>query len=218
MNTMTTEVSPSKKIMPIAVAMVLFGYLLHEIVRGDWSDIFVIFQAGMVCFVPYFLDRKFNIVTPHALYVGIVLFVLATLLLGTVSNFYIEYWWWDFILHGVAGGGITIIGFIILVLFFEKQNAERHAYIASVFAFTFSLSLSVLWEVYEFFIDIFFSPELPMQVGNTDTMTDLIAAAIGGLVATGFAYPYLRYRCKNVVGEIIEEGEVKNCKEWKGTE
>jgi hypothetical protein len=210
MTTATVDTSQKMYLIPAIAIMILGGYLLHEVLYGEWSDVFVIVQAAAMCVAPYLVARKFALITPFMLHVGLVCFFIGTLVLGEVNNFYKDYWWWDVIMHGVAGGGLTIIGFIILVLQFGKPKVTEHAMVAGFFALSFALGLSVLWEIYEYLIDSIFTPEMPMQGGNTDTMTDFIIATIGGIIVGGLAYWHFKYRQRNIVGEIIEEGKEQN--------
>ena len=66
-----------------------------------------------------------------------------------------------------------------------------------VFAFTFAMSFGVLWEIFEFMMDITFSlsmqkPSANDPAGLTDTMWDLIVDGVGALIIAMLGYGYLQ--------------------------
>lgn len=182
-----------------------------SVINQDWSDLFVIVQAIIIVCIPYFLEKKFSIHTPYMLRLGFVLFMFSTLILGEIADLYNTLWWWDIALHTISSAGITIIGFIILSIIYRDKDLQAAPWLTSFLVFSFAMSLAVLWEIYEFVIDIFFETDTPMQLGNTDTMTDLIVAVLGALVVCWYGFSYIKRKtAQTTIAATIEEGKMEN--------
>lgn len=186
---------------------VIAGY---EAWHQDWTGVFVVGQAILISYVPYFLQRYFDIYTPFLLRIGIVFFMCSTLILGEIADFYNMFWWWDLILHGVASMGITLIVFICLCLFFEHTHLRAAAFFTTILAIGTSLAAAVLWEIYEFVIDTLFTTDTPMQPSNTDTMTDLVISVAGAVIVGCFGYRYIRWRTIDMISKVIHDGATRN--------
>ena len=184
---------------------------IYAIAKEQWGDLFVIMQAIAICAIPYILEKRFSIHTPYVLRTSFVLFMFSTLILGEIADLYNTFWWWDIILHTVSSAGITLIGFILISIVYRDKDLKSSPMLTTFLVFSFAMSLAVLWEVYEFAIDIFFETDTSMQLGNTDTMTDLIVAILGSLFICLYGYHYLkRQSAKTIIAETIEEGKVNN--------
>lgn len=187
--------------------IIITGYYALQM---DWSNFFVASQAALISFIPNVLFKYYNIFTPLLLRTGIVFFMFSTLILGEMQGFYDTYKWWDALLHGTAGIGLTLIGYILLLIFFRERNYTYTAVLTSFLAFSFTMAFAVLWEIYEFIIDLFYETNLPMQPSNTDTMTDLIVTLIGAAFVSFSGFRYLTWKERGIVGSLIEEGKIQN--------
>ncbi|MBY0310205.1 hypothetical protein K2Q16_03620 [Patescibacteria group bacterium] len=183
---------------------------MYKLWEKDWIGIFVVVQAMVVSALPYILKSKTGIHIPHVLRIGISVFMFMTLILGEIVGFYTTFAWWDIVLHGAATAGLTLIGFILLLLIFSHSELKSKTLVATILSVSFALALAVVWEVYEFLIDILFAPDPLMQLSNTDTMTDLMISIVGALVIAVSGYRYIRWKERGLVGKIIEEGVKQN--------
>lgn len=191
------------------ITMTVLG--VFSVADAQWADLFVIVQAMVISAIPYFLERQYAIHTPYLLRTCFVLFMFSTLILGEIADLYNTFWWWDIVLHSVSSAGITLIGFILMSVIYRDRDLMSSPLLTSFLVFSFAMALAVLWEVYEFFIDLFFETETSMQLSNTDTMTDLIVAILGSLVICAYGYHYIKRQSANtVIAEAIEEGKVNN--------
>ena len=111
----------------------------------------------------------------------LILFLLTiSLLLDTVGNFWGLYdvegilgvFWYDDVLHFIIP--ILIAISVLRYLYNIKGYSKRGSLILSS---TISLSLSMLWEIYEYWCDELFGTE--MVRGLADTMSDLTFAFLG---------------------------------------
>ena len=118
------------------------------------------------------------------------LLLFAWLFLGELQDYFGQIVWWDLFLHGFAGAVIALVG----VRFGNTMTADdsgslciRYAF-AGAFGFSLAMAVGSLWEVLEFAIDKLFDREIlkPMlgdSSGLTDTIFDLVADALGALLA-----------------------------------
>jgi len=192
----------------IILALVAAG--IFEIWQMQWSNLFIVAQALVLSLIPYGLKKKYDIHTPNLLRAGIVAFMFATLFLGQIRNFYTTYAWWDAVLHWFSSVCLTLIGFILLSIFFKNRRLQATPFFTAVLALSFALAGAVLWEIYEFILDEFFAPQEVMQPSNIDTMVDLIAALIGGLMVCFGGYRYFKYKEDGIAASIIKEAERNN--------
>lgn len=130
-------------------------------------------------------------------FVGKVLFLIIILfaILGNVYKFYQKFFWWDLLFHFVAG-----ICFVSIGLGIAKCVPNLRLKHMLIFSFSFTITLHVIWELYEFICDLIFNsnmqrwhfdPSFPDTHGKIisirtpgviDTMTDFIANISGAIL------------------------------------
>ena len=131
------------------------------------------------------------------------LFVLAALVLGEWLKVYDAVWWWDDMLHGLSGVILGLIGLLGIYFLNARYGMKISPALVAVFVFCFAVTAGVMWEIYEFVVDVIFKtamqqwnmPSSAIVIGRSyqgmglrDTMSDLIVASIGGAIAATIAY------------------------------
>lgn len=139
----------------------------------------------------------------YILLLSCALFVLAALVLGEWLKMYDAVWWWDDMLHGLSGVILGLIGLLGIYFFNARYSMAIGPVLVAVFVFCFAVAVGVLWEIYEFVIDVLFGTAMQQWnmppnaivmgrefqgMGLRDTMSDLIVASLGGAVTAVFAY------------------------------
>ena len=195
------------KIINTILFLLLIGSVGVAAYNQNWSNAFVIFIAIVLGVAPHVLRKKYDIQLSKKLRSGILLFLFSTIFLGEVYRFYEKFQWWDLALHLVAGFGLTVFGFIILNGIYSQSELKSTPWMTGFFAFSFTGLMAALWEVFEFTVDTFVESS-NMQPSNTDTMQDIIVALFAALVVVFFGVRYLKYREKNLAGEMIESSDV----------
>lgn len=157
--------------------------------------------AGIMALIasPLVLRRRLSLRVPYAFQILVVVFVFAALFLGEVREYYDRFPWWDSVLHLGSGLLLGILGFLMIYLLNEDERIDlsvRPAFMA-LFAFCFALAAGALWEIFEFGMDRLFGanmqkPMLGDESGLTDTMTDLMLDAGGGLAISLYGWAYMR--------------------------
>jgi hypothetical protein len=192
----------------LVLILLLCAICLYNLFTLDWENLFISGQALLFSFIPTFLKLMFGIRTPRILQMGIVAFMFSTLLLGEVADFYEKFWWWDLILHTLAGIAFGLIGYIILILTYRSQNVTLAPVFTSVFAISFSLAASTVWEIAEFGADSFLGTNMQPSAG--DTMLDLTVGLVGAIISAVGSFHYIHRKKKVGLGQIIHEGVIKN--------
>lgn len=148
--------------------------------------------------------KKFILSHAHHIMLAIIfMFVAAAVLLGETLNMYDTLWWWDDMLHGLSGLIFGLVGLFIMFALNNRTDMRVNAAFVTVFVVCFALAMGVLWEIYEFGLDVFFQTTMQQWnmgsqaivmgndyqgMGLRDTMSDLILATIGALVAGAVSY------------------------------
>lgn len=185
--------------------------MLYSLMTGQWSTLFIVGQALLITNVPYGLASWYDIHTPKGMHAAIASFMFGSLVLGEITNFYNTIWWWDMALHFVAGFILTVIALIMLSVVYEQSHLSLTPFLTAMFAMSFAIAASALWEVYEFTIDSFMDTK--MQPSLNDTMWDIIVAIVAALLAALNGWNFLRRRrakSNDPVEKIIREGVEKN--------
>ena len=112
---------------------------------------------------------------PDTLEIIILLFIFAAEILGEIQAYYVQFPYWDTMLHTLNGFLCAAIGFSLLDIL---NRDERLAFKLSpvylaVVAFCFSMTIGVLWEFFECFMD---------QMFLLDMQKDTIVHSIGSVM------------------------------------
>lgn len=105
--------------------------------------------------------------------------------LGQVAGFWTRVPWWDTLVHGAMPAVLAPTAFLLLVRLgvlpnlFAARNGRATAGAVMV-VFLIASGFGSVYEIYEWFSDLHFGTRY--QPDNFDTMTDVTANAIGGLV------------------------------------
>lgn len=135
----------------------------------------IIVCIALPFFITYISNKK-KIVLPSSFQLITLLFILLTLYFGEFMKFYTIFWWWDLFLHGMFGSYTVIVALHLIrgIIIKEKSITEKRFVIFTlIFAFSFTIALGTLWEMFEFLSDYFFKTDT-VNGGLEDTATDLL--------------------------------------------
>lgn len=183
--------------MPGASALVLNGIRLLLAVealvaalRGVWPAVFVTLAALALTILPGQVASRVGLRLPPSFLAAIALFILATLYLGEVQDFYDRFWWWDLALHFGSAMGFGILGFLLVFMLFQGDRYAAPPWALGALSFCLAMTVGVLWEVFEYAMDTLFGFNM-MKSGLPDTMGDLIVDAVGAALAALAGVIYL---------------------------
>ena len=117
--------------------------LVRQLMRGSFESAFFCALTYLLLYVPSWVQVKLRIELPPPLEITILCFIFAAEILGEVNAFYVVIPGWDTMLHTLNGFLSAAVGF--------------------------SMTVGVLWEFFEFFMDLVF---------HTDMQKDTVIHAI----------------------------------------
>lgn len=177
----------------ILLEIAMFVGLIVFAIRHSWIEVYLVILNIFLVYFSKFTFKKYKIILPIEFEIVIVSFLYASFSLGEAGDFYGKFHWWDTMLHTLAGIVTGFIGFLILYVFYKSRRLRTGRLFIFLFAFSFSMMLGAVWEIFEFSVDQFaFGGVGTMQPGgNYDTMIDLVVDALGALFASYWGVRYL---------------------------
>lgn len=196
-----------------SLVYILAKVILSEALNYTAEYKIMIFQCafGLAIINLPTLLRKLGIQVPTLLAIMFTVFLWCAIFAGEVLNLYYRVPIWDDILHFYSGILATVFGFSLPNTLNKNaidDKSQPSALVISIFAATFSITLGVMWEIYEFSFDAILG--LNMQKfaikshGNShtlvnligrealvDTMTDLITDTSAAVITALIGYFYL---------------------------
>ena len=145
--------------------------LVRQTMLGNYEGTFFCALTILLLYVPSWVQVRLKIELPPPLEITILCFIFAAEILGEVNAFYVVIPGWDTMLHTLNGFLCAAVGFSLVLLLNDDDRLTFHLsplFLALV-AFCFSMTIGVLWEFFEFGMDMFF---------GTDMQKDTVVHAI----------------------------------------
>lgn len=158
--------------------------LLHAFLSGRWGRVFTGALCLLLFLAPPLVEKSFSLQLPAALEISAYLFVFCAGVLGEIGDFYERFPAWDAMLHAANGFLFAGFGFCLFSLFEKKRRVRTlpsPAY-QSFTAFCFSMTVGVLWEIFEFAADIFLHTDMQKDSYRTGIHSVLLPSEGGGIV------------------------------------
>lgn len=154
------------------------------------KSIILLMVAITIPFIITKICNKKKIQLPSSFQLILIIFILLTLYLGEIKRFYDIFWWWDLFAHSIFGWYGVIIGLNLIKGIIKKDidvTTNRFKLLTLIFSVNFTITLGVLWEVFEFLGDYFFKTAM-VKGGLNDTMTDIIVKISAALIVAIIIY------------------------------
>jgi hypothetical protein len=184
--------TPSQIVLA-AIRLFLAAEALVGAVTGNFAAVFVAGAALGLTFLPQLLASRMHLRLPNSFLAAIALFVLATIYLGELRDFYTWLWWWDLVMHAGSAMGFGILGFLLIFMLFEGDRFAAPPWALGLLSFCAAMTVGALWEVFEYAMDQAFGLNM-QKTGLDDTMGDLIVNAVGAALAALAGVGYLKGR------------------------
>lgn len=141
---------------------IVIAVMIRQIFMGNYENVFMCGLTLVLFAVPLFIDRKLGIDIPPGLEAVVLCFIFAAEILGEVDSFYTRIKHWDTMLHTVNGFLMAAVGFALVDIFnrSEKFAFKLSPFFLAVVAFCFSMTIGVLWEFFEFSMDMIFATDM----------------------------------------------------------
>lgn len=149
--------------------------MIAQFFNGNFQNVFLCVLTLILFLLPAFIEHRLNIDVPDTLEVIILLFIYAAEILGEIRAFYIAFPYWDTMLHTLNGFLCAAIGFSLVDILNreERVSLSLSPFFMAVTAFCFSMTVGVLWEFFEFFMD---------QVFMLDMQKDWVVGTISSVM------------------------------------
>ncbi|MBQ4332367.1 MAG: hypothetical protein IJC33_01125 [Clostridia bacterium] len=154
--------SPGLTAIYVVLRVIVITMLVLNILQKEYESAFICGLALVLFMIPSALERRLRIDIPSVMEVVILLFIFAAEILGELESYYLQYPYWDTMLHTVNGFLCAAVGFSLIdILTRNKQEKFRLSplYVALV-AFCFSMTIGVLWEFFEYGMDVLFHTDM----------------------------------------------------------
>ena len=192
--------NPRLAVVYVVLRVLVVAAMVAQFFNGNFENVFLCLLTLFLFTLPAVIERSIRIDIPDTLEVIILLFIFAAEILGEIQAYYIQFPYWDTMLHTLNGFLCAAIGFSLLDIL---NRSERLAFTLSpvylaVVAFCFSMTVGVLWEFFECAMDQFFLLDMQKDMvvnsissvmldpagGNTPTairdITDVIVVTADG--------------------------------------
>lgn len=182
-------------IVYLVIRAIVIAVMIRQLFMGNYENVFMCALTLLLLIIPSFIQVQFKIDLPDTLEIIILMFIFAAEILGEVNEFYIKIHSWDTMLHTMNGFLAAAIGFSMVNLLNEDDRLSFNLspFFVAVVAFCFSMTIGVLWEFYEFFVD---------QNLNMDMQKDTIITSIHS-VALNPDRVNVPYHIKNITSTVV---------------
>ena len=158
--------------------MVLYIIVTAVIVRqfflGNYQNMFLGVLTLVLFSLPKIIEKRLAVSIPVGLETVILIFIFSAEILGEINAFYVKIPIWDTILHTVNGFLMAAIGFSLIDIFnrSERFTLKMSPYFVAFTAFCFSMTVGVMWEFFEFGMDMLFGTDMQKDwvVGTVNTV------------------------------------------------
>lgn len=184
-----------------ASLLVAVGFFIYN---QEWLNTFLTSGIFILTLLPSLVRRSYKVHLPVEIDLVIIVLIYTALFLGEVNSYYRLLWWWDLLLHTGSGVLLGIAGFLLVYVLNREEtiHVEISQEFSALFSFTFSLAIGVLWEIFEFSMDLFFGLNM-QKSGLVDTMTDLIVYTLGALFIVVIGYLYSRKKERKLIDKLV---------------
>lgn len=162
------------------IAFCLFSVLAFCFV-GRARGVFM--AASFILFVPlmFALEHFFGLHFGNG-FVFWAFFLAAGSILGSCYNLYSVIPFFDTILHGLSGTLFAMFGFMIGERFFGGINNSKELFGCIIFGILCSLSVAVLWEIFEYCGESFFGMDTQVDSITNEIRSHFLAGSHNDIV------------------------------------
>ena len=136
--------------------------LIAQAYNRNYNDVFLCVLTLILFLIPAFIEKRMNIDVPDTMEIIILLFIYSAEILGEIRQYYLMYDRWDDMLHTINGFLCAAIGFSLVDILnrSEKFHIRLSPIFVAMVSFCFSMTIGVLWEFFEYFMDTFFHMDM----------------------------------------------------------
>lgn len=136
--------------------------MVRKLFLHEWESVFICVLTMFLFVLPSIASSILKITLPSVLEIIILLFIFSAEILGELNSFYIRIPHWDTMLHTINGFCCAAVGFALVDMLNrnKKFSLKLSPLYLAIAAFCFSMTIGVLWEVFEYSADTFFGKDM----------------------------------------------------------
>lgn len=136
--------------------------MILQLLNRNYENVFLCGLTLLLLIIPSFVQVTFRVEVPTTLEIIILLFIFAAEILGEISEFYLVFPFWDTVLHTLNGFLAAAIGLSLVDLLNRSEKIIFHLspLFTAIVAFCFSMTIGVVWEFFEFGMDMAFGLDM----------------------------------------------------------
>lgn len=211
--------------------LIPIGFLIYRIITLDGTEsaagfhskadyVLMLVQCVLgliVIHIPSVLARRLRFEIPGFLYTMYIIFLYCGIFLGEVRSFYYTVPHWDDFLHAFSSMMTGFFAVMVITILNRDDNLvfRISPFFVALFAFTFSVAIGALWEVYEFTGDgllginmqKYITADGTVLTGHaaiSDTMKDIVVDMIGALVSSVIGYISVKHSQKWLIPALTK--------------
>ena len=140
--------------------------MIGQGLNGNWNNVALCLITLVLFTLPNIISNKLHIDLPEPLEIIVYLFIFSAAILGEIQNFYRIFSHWDTILHTLNGFLCAAIGFSLVDILNKKEELyfQLSPAFAALVAFSFSMTVGVLWEFTEYAVDHYLEKDMQKDV------------------------------------------------------
>jgi len=205
--------APAKFVVYLILRAVVIVIMIMQIFNRNWNDVLYCALTLVLFLIPSFVERRIRVNVPDTLEIIVLLFIFAAEILGEIRGYYLNVPGWDTALHTVNGFLAAAIGLALIDIL---NRSDRFAISLSplfvvMVSFCFSMTVGVVWEFFEYGMDIFFGTDMQkdtiingfVDIGLHDTMKDLLVNFLGAAVFSLLGFLHIRNRGKGNTSKFL---------------
>jgi len=136
--------------------------MVLQALNRNYQNVFLCFLTLLLMLLPSVAQAAFKVELPSTLEIILLCFIFAAEILGEISSFYLRFSHWDTILHTLNGFLCAGVGFSLVDTLNRQRRMkfELSPIFLVITAFCFSMTIGVLWEMFEYGMDMMFALDM----------------------------------------------------------
>ena len=197
-----------------------------QFVGGNYQNALLCAFTLVLFLLPPFVQKTFNVELPTTLEIIVLVFIFAAEILGELAEYYVKISLWDTMLHTATGFLAAAVGLSLIDLLnrSDRFQIKLSPFFVALVSFCFSMTVGVLWEFFEFAMDVFFQTDMQKDSilhsissvalhpdgknvpvileGITDTAVNGKSLGLGGYLDIGL-YDTMKDLVVNFIGAVV---------------
>ena len=140
--------------------VIIIGIL--QLLNGNYESAMLCVFTLVLFLLPAFVQKTFNIELPSTLEIIVLIFIFAAEILGELAEYYVKFSLWDTMLHTTTGFLAAAVGLSLIDLLnrSDRFQIKLSPFFVALVSFCFSMTIGVVWEFFEFAMDVFFHTDM----------------------------------------------------------